>query len=187
MNSTREDAQALARAARALLEARDILERAVPAVGACDPDDLGALIEDARSRYIERAGRYDLEPAHEAEQEALRAAVEPIARCIIGQELVLETMWADYCARLGDEAPRAAFEAVVRRAVAAVGPARRQRVALRQIAAFLESGAAAVPAEDLHKIIRESGLPLRGSLVALHETLAEMSEAPTDEPDVDFD
>lgn len=158
---------------RALLEARDILERAAPAVGAVDPDDLGALIEEARSRYIERVGRYNVEPTHEAETEALRAAVEPLARLVIGQQISLEAMWADYCFRLATDSPKDAFAAVIRPAVSAVGPARRQRTALRRICALLESATDTVSAEDLRKVIRDSGLPLTQTDVGQLDTHSE--------------
>ena len=187
MSSTREDVQALERAARALLEARDILERAASVVGAVDPDDLGALLEEAHMRYLERFGRYDLEPAHKAHEEALRAAVEPIARCIIGQKLALENMWVDYCQRLGHEAPRVAFGAVVARAIAAVGPARKQRTVLRQIAALLETAGDTVSAADLHNIIRDSGVPVHGPVDASRETLADMGEVRAGEPSIVLD
>ena len=157
--STREDVQVIERTVRALLEARDILERAAPAVGAVDPDDIGALIDEARSRFVERAARYDLEPAHDTETEALRAAVEPLARLILGQEIGIETVWADYCLRLDTASPKDAFAAAIRPVVSAVGPARRQRTALRRICALLESATDTVSAEDLRKVIRDSGLP----------------------------
>ncbi len=133
-----KDVKSLEVAARSLREAADIIERATSHVGCVDPEDLEKMIDEARSRFIERAGRYELEPASDSEREAIRAAVEPFARRILGQQISVDDLWRDYSFRIGSEAPKEAFEAVIGRVVAAVGPARRQRAALQQIEEMLD-------------------------------------------------
>ncbi len=149
-----KDVKSLELAARSLREAADIIERATAHVGCVDPEDLETMIDEARSRFIERAARYDLEPASDSEHEAIRAAVEPLARRIIGQQMSVDDLWRDYSFRLGSEAPKEAFESVVRRVVAAVGPARRQRAAIRQIEQLLD-GKEAVSTAALWEILNK--------------------------------
>ena len=157
--STRDDVEALESAILALKEARDVIERTTQYVGAVtDSDALEAMLDEAHTRYLERFGRYETEPPHEAEREAVRAAVEPYARRVIGIETTLADRWNDFQRALTETAtPEEAFRAVVQPIVVAVGPARRQREALRKLWALLEDGRDAVPSAELIAILQEVG------------------------------
>lgn len=195
--SVRSDIKALEDTIRALKEARDVIERTTQYVGAVtDSDALEAMLDEAHTRYLERFGRYETEPHHEAEREAVRAAVEPYARHVIGIEASLADRWNDFQRALTETAtPEDAFRAVVQPIVVAVGPARRQRRALRKLWALLEDGRDTVPAAELTAILQEVGplakigghdsRPKRGSIEALHTALADRTPAPPDEPSYD--
>ena len=76
------DAEKLEKTITALQEARDIVERAWSVARRPCPG-LDSLCEGAYSRYLARASRYPREPSSDAEQAAVRTAVEPIARAVV--------------------------------------------------------------------------------------------------------
>jgi hypothetical protein len=153
-----DDTEKLQQTVYRLREAIDILERATPIVGAVAPGGLESLLQEAFTRFVERAGRYELESTGDAEREAVRAAVEPLARRVLGVETSVDDLWRNYCEELATKSPEDAFRKVVTRVVAAVGPARRQRLALKQMAELLnttESADACV--KQVWKILLEVG------------------------------
>lgn len=149
-----DDTEKLQRTVGALREAIDILERATVIVGAVEPGGIEDMFQEAWVRFLERAGRYEAEAGHDAEREAVRAAVEPLARRVLGIEISIDDLWRDYQAELAAGSPDA-FRKVVGRVVAAVGPARRQRRALQLIAKELEGHAPDV--SRIWKILSEAG------------------------------
>lgn len=153
-----DDTEKLQQTVYRLREAIDILERATPIVGAVAPGGLESLLQEAFTRFVERVGRYELESTGDAEREAVRAAVEPLARRVLGVETSVDDLWRNYCEELATKSPEDAFRKVVTRVVAAVGPARRQRLALKQMAELLnttESADACV--KQVWKILLEVG------------------------------